>query len=385
MSRMNLVSKLHHPLVIEKITQTNWTHTNTLPLVVEFDPTSACDLACPGCISGELLNKERFSRDRVLSLTKEMIDAGVRAVILIGGGEPLTHPAIAGVLQLLGEAGVQIGITTNGTLIDRHIDLIAKYASWTRVSVDSATPETFQHLRPSRTGQSRFDEVIRNMKLLAGRKSGILGYSFLIRTAADGNNEHVAGGEFGFGRIQQTNVHEIFEAAKLARDIGCDYFEPKPSYDDNHYLIIHDSDAMAIARDQIAMAKELETDTFHIIESVNLRHSIEGRQMEPQPKSYTSCPSTQLRTLVTPSGVYVCPYFRGNDTKKIGDVTTSSFLDMWTSTHRSEVMGRLNPCTDCGMHCIRHETNLELFSIRQLLAAGAPVTTVNSDDPDLFI
>lgn len=385
MSRMNLVSKLRHPLVIDKIAQTDWTGAGTAPFVVEFDPTSACDLACPGCISGELLNKERFSRDRVVSLTKEMIDAGVKAVILIGGGEPLTHPAIDKVLELLGEAGVQIGITTNGTLIDRHIDLIARYASWTRVSVDAATSETFQHLRPSRTGQSRFDEVIRNMELLAKRKTGILGYSFLIRTEADGNNANVAGGDFGFGRIQQTNVHEIYQAAKLARDIGCDYFEPKPSYDDNHYLIMHDNDSMALARSQISRARELETESFRIIESVNLGHSLEGRQMAPQPKSYTSCPSAQLRTLVTPSGAYVCPYFRGNETQKIGDVTNSSFLDMWTGTQRSEVMGRLNPACDCGMHCIRHETNLELFSIRQLMSAGSPVAAVPSDDPDLFI
>jgi hypothetical protein len=92
-----------------------------------------------------------------------------------------------------------------------------------------------------------------------------------------------------------------------------------------------------------------------------------------------------MRTLVTPSGVYVCPYFRGNETKKIGDVTRSSFLDMWTGTERSEVMGRLDPSCDCGMHCIRHETNLELFSIRRLLDAGSRVEPIQSDDPDLFI
>lgn len=70
---------------------------------------------------------------------------------------------------------------------------------------------------------------------------------------------------------------------------------------------------------------------------------------------------------------------------KIGDVTRSSFLEMWTGTERSEVMGRLNLSCDCGMHCIRHETNLELFSIRQLLAAGSQLEPTESDDPDLFI
>ena len=382
---MNLIDKLRHSSVLERIGQTDWTTGQSSPFVVEFDPTSACDLACPGCISGELLNKERFSRERVVSLTREMIDAGVKAVILIGGGEPLGHPAIGTVLSMLGEAGVQIGITTNGTMIDRYLDEIARYANWTRVSVDAANATTFQHLRPSRTGQSRFGEVIRNMELLSRVKKGILGYSFLIRTAADGDGQNVAGGNTGLGRIQLTNVHEIFEAAKLAREIGCDYFEPKPSYDDDHYLVIHSQSDLEVAREQIALARELETDSFRIVESINLQYSLSGHQMAPQPKAYTTCPSAQMRTLVTPSGVYVCPYFRGNETKKIGDVTRSSFLDMWTGTERSEVMGRLDPSCDCGMHCIRHETNLELFSIRRLLDAGSRVEPIQSDDPDLFI
>lgn len=385
MSRMNLLEKLWQRPVVERIAETDWMTGQSSPLVVEFDPTSACDLACPGCISGELLNKERFSRERVLSLTAEMIEAGVKAVILIGGGEPLSHPAIRTVLQMLGEAGVQIGITTNGTMIDRYLDEIAHHAAWTRVSVDAANATTFQHLRPSRTGQSRFDEVIRNMELLARVKRGILGYSFLIRTAADGTGQNVAGGNSGLGRIHLTNVHEIFEAARLAREIGCDYFEPKPSYDDDHYLVIHSASDLEVAREQIARARELETDSFRILESINLQYSLAGHQMTPQPKAYTTCNSAQLRTLVTPSGVFVCPYFRGNQTMKIGDVTRSSFLEMWTGTERSEVMGRLNPSCDCGMHCIRHETNLELFSIRQLLAAGSQLEPTESDDPDLFI
>ena len=59
MSRMNLLEKLWQRPVVERIAETDWMTGQSSPLVVEFDPTSACDLACPGCISGELLNKER--------------------------------------------------------------------------------------------------------------------------------------------------------------------------------------------------------------------------------------------------------------------------------------------------------------------------------------
>ena len=73
-------------------------------------------------------------------------------MILIGGGEPLAHPRIADLIQLLGENEIAIGLTTNGTFIDRHVEQISRYCSWTRVSIDAATKETFDTLRPSKRG-----------------------------------------------------------------------------------------------------------------------------------------------------------------------------------------------------------------------------------------
>lgn len=386
MARMDLVAKLRQAPVLERIAAMDWMGGTTGPFVVEFDPTSACDLACPGCISGELLNKEKFSKERVVTLTEEMIEAGVRAVILIGGGEPLTHPAIGTVIRKLGEAGVQIGITTNGTLIDRYLEPIANYANWTRVSVDAGTDETFRYLRPARNGASKFATVIRNMELLALHKRGLLGYSFLIRTEADSQGPHAAGANYGIGSITQSNIHEIYEAARLAKEIGCDYFEPKPSYDDDHYLVVHGVNEMNRAAEQIARARELEDDNFKILESINLTHSLEGTQMASQPKAYRTCPAAEMRTLVTPSGVYVCPYFRGNETKKIGDVVGTTLSEMWNGERRKQVMRDLNPSTACGMHCIRHDTNLELFKIRRELQSGArPEPTAPHAHPDLFI
>ena len=35
------------------------------PWVIELDPTTACNLACHGCISANLLNQGGFKRDRI--------------------------------------------------------------------------------------------------------------------------------------------------------------------------------------------------------------------------------------------------------------------------------------------------------------------------------
>ena len=38
------------------------------PWVIELDPTTACNLACHGCISASLLNQGGFKRDRIKEL-----------------------------------------------------------------------------------------------------------------------------------------------------------------------------------------------------------------------------------------------------------------------------------------------------------------------------
>lgn len=232
-SSLDLKLKLRQVSVLERISQIDWAKGSRAPLVVELDPTTACNLACPDCISRDLLNKDRFSNERLRELGRELVTAGVKAVILIGGGEPLAHPDIGWLIEHLGSHGVQLGLTTNGLLIDRHLDAIAKYFRWTRISMDAGTPETFQRIRPDRSGKSQFAKALANCEALARVKKGTLGYSFMLYTEGKFDPSRAKDApEIGF-----TNVREIFTAAKLAKSFGCDYFEVKPMYD------IHDSGA----------------------------------------------------------------------------------------------------------------------------------------------
>ena len=349
---MNILDKLHQPFVVNKIKDTNWEKGTSGPLIVELDTTEACDLACPGCVSEELMEAgRRFSSERLLEIGKELKDIGVKGVVLIGGGEPLAHPAIGKLMNYFGENDISIGITTNGSFIKKYIDIIANYASWTRVSMDAATDEMFSKLRPTKGGGSKFDAIINNMRELAKIKKGKLGFSFLIRTEAEG----VA-----------CNIHEIYDAAVLAKDIGCDYFEVKPSYQYRnnavHSLVKHDITRMEEAKKEIERLEELVDDKFSIIKAITLDASLEGAQIN-QPKDYKMCPATELRTLVTPSGVYVCPYWRGKEQFKIGNAVITSFDDLWKSDVRTNIKNWLDASVHCPFHCLRHESNLEIYKI----------------------
>lgn len=352
--KMNIVGKLHQDFVVKKIKETNWKKGSASPLVVEFDTTEVCNLACPGCISEDLVsNKTSFSNERLLEIANELYVAGVKAVILIGGGEPLAHPAVGKFISFLGKHDIHIGITTNGVFIDKYIDIIAEYSNWTRISIDAATKDTFDMLRPSKNGKSEFDHIIDNMISLAKLKKGKLGFSFLIRTDADG---------FGI----KSNIHEIYNAAILAKGIGCDYFEVKPSYSyangQNHALIKHNEIEMKRARCEIERLDNLETEKFRIIKAINLEDSLNCVQ-SLQEKNYTTCPVAELRTLVSPSGVYVCPYWRGKEKYRIGDMNNVAFDELWNSDKRKEIMAQVNPKEVCKFHCLRDDSNKELIRL----------------------
>ncbi|MDC2993120.1 radical SAM protein [bacterium] len=372
-SAIDVQSKLFQETVLAHLEKTDFTESkSSAPMIVELDPTAACDLACPGCISEDIIAiGGRFSNERLLSLGQEMIDAGVRGVILIGGGEPLAHPKIGDLITLLGEAQVAIGITTNGTFIDRYLSQIREYSSWTRISFDAATKSTFDTLRPSKNRMSKYWKIITNMRMLGADRRGLLGFSFLIQTPADGSEVI-------------SNVHEIYAAALLAKDIGCDYFEVKPSYqwrdDVPHALMKHGSDLMTQAKEQVEWARELQDDSFSVYEAINLQASLAGVD-EPQVKNYTRCPAAELRTLITPKGGFICPYWRGKSGMWLGDLNTNSFSDIWAGPQRKAVMDSVNPAETCNFHCLRHGSNQSILDLKVKLSAKEKIEAVSDYDP----
>jgi MoaA/NifB/PqqE/SkfB family radical SAM enzyme len=333
------------------------------PLVIDLDPTTLCDLACPECISSNVLHSGALGRDRIVEFAGELVDTQVRAVILIGGGEPLLHRSIGSVIDILHGAGIQIGLVSNGTQIGRYLDRLAEKLSWIRVSMDAGTQETYDKFRPSRRKTSVFPLIVENMRQLAARKRGRLGYSFLLmqRFAADGT-------------LQDSNYHEVYEAGRLAKSIGCDYFEIKAMLDSHHFTVNQRNEDIALVERQLADLRLLEDDSFHLLSSSNWE-AVRCGADPVQPKEYTTCGVAELRTTVTPNGVFICPYHRGNAKGRLGDIKDTPFDELWAKADT----GVIDPSVDCRFHCARHPTNVAIE------AMPGNRTTETVEDFDFFI
>jgi len=334
------------------------------PVVVDLDPTTFCDLACPECISSGVINKGQFDKDRVVSLAKELALSGVKAVVLIGGGEPLMHKSIGTVIEILYRSGLQIGLVSNGTLIHRYIEPLAEMISWVRISMDAGSQEVYDSYRPSGRKQSVYPTVIENMRLLGKRKKGTLGYSYLLMFRLDED-----------GQLIESNYHDVLNGARVAKDVGCDYFEVKAMYDDDHQVMVPPAELYFAFEAMLPELRELETDDFHVLHS-STYDALSSTVRRKQIKEYTHCPVMEMRTTITPSGVFACPSHRGNPDGYLGDVSQQTFQHFWENLDTHKV----NPQEHCKFFCPRHESNNAIIKMKNIEEMPE-----NIDDFNFFI
>ena len=353
---LNLEKKIFQKDIVNRLKENSCNASK--PWVVELDPTTACNLACHGCISANLLNQGGFKRERIRELAKEFYEMGIKAVVLIGGGEPMAHPEFGTIIDYFYEQDIHVGVTSNGTLIDKYLESLAYRTKWVRISVDAGSEKVFQEYRPHVSGKSQFNKVIDGMRKISKIKKTKLGYSFLVLEKHGADRKGTEKGD----NYVETNATDIFKAAKLAKEIGCDYFEVKPSFDPFHFLNDTSKLMTNIIKSELDLCQELKDENFNIISPYTLEKTMEGETK--QDKEYSRCLTTELRTVLSPSGAYVCPYHRGNTNLKIGDPTVESFKDIWYGKTRKEIMEKLDPRKHCQFHCIRHKTNLELENIK---------------------
>lgn len=85
---------------------------------IYIEITNRCNLACPFCAPS---NRAKASMDAAaFAEVLRRIQGATRFISLHVLGEPLLHPEFGQLLAISGEQGMQVNLTTNGTLLGRH-------------------------------------------------------------------------------------------------------------------------------------------------------------------------------------------------------------------------------------------------------------------------
>jgi len=286
---------------------------NFAPISINVDLTTGCTFSCPHCIDKEIINTGRvLNLDYIKTLISDWSKNGLKSVILIGGGEPTIYPHFEEVVKFIKKLGLQLGIVSNGTRIDRIKKIVNILGSkdWVRFSIDAGTDESFQKAHNPLV-KIKLDDVLSGAKSLRSKNKELqIGYSFLI---------------IGTGKVMNgikliNNISEISVAAKLAKENGFSYLSVKPYIDPEgtRSTEIDRNDLNKISK-EIKEAKKYENEKFKVIESVNLRVFYDDSLKKSMKNQSKICHVQFFRLVVTPDGIFQCSLWRGFDNAKIID------------------------------------------------------------------
>jgi cyclic pyranopterin phosphate synthase len=125
-----------------------------------------CNLRCTYCMPAEGIaltpKKELMTADEVVAIAKTFVDHGVDKIRLTGG-EPLLRKDFPEIIEKLSAFEAEISITTNGILIDRHIEVLKQFkVKKINLSLDTLVATKFNTI----TLRNQFQKVIDNLHLL---------------------------------------------------------------------------------------------------------------------------------------------------------------------------------------------------------------------------
>ncbi len=128
--------------------------------------TDNCNFRCSYCMPEEchsfMKQDQLMNAQEIEALATIFVKRGVRKIRLTGG-EPLVRKDFDKILQRLSALNVELLITTNGSLVHKHIDSLKKAGVTTvNVSLDSLKPTAFEQL----TKRNVFEQVWLNILML---------------------------------------------------------------------------------------------------------------------------------------------------------------------------------------------------------------------------
>ncbi len=142
-------------------------HGVSIPWVILFDPTTACNLKCVGCWASEYGKQLNLSYEDMDSIVTQGKELGIHMYVMTGG-EPLVRKAdIVKLAKKHSNCGFML--YTNGTLVDQQFcDDMRKCGN----IVLSMSIEGFEETTDSRRGKGTFAKVMAAMDLM--RKNGLV-------------------------------------------------------------------------------------------------------------------------------------------------------------------------------------------------------------------
>lgn len=306
------------------------------PETVHLDITNVCNLDCvtcwnyaPGLVRPKSIDWKRQRMDEAVfaRVLGEIAASGAERIILSGGGEPFTHPAIYDFIAAVKARGLRLTLISNGTLIDFE-RLAALAPDQMLLNLAAGSAATYVAYHPNQR-PATFD------KLLAGveRLRGITAVN-LVQV------------------INALNAHELPAMIELAARLGarCSFkVGDVPRGTERFALDAAMRSALLDSGVPLARQRARQLDVKHNLDAFIAQLAAQGAQA---PRNPLVCFAGYLYSRVFVDGrvFFCCEHI------EVGHVDDAPFDELWLAPRYQAMRDRLHDgrrfagCARCGKH-----------------------------------
>jgi radical SAM protein with 4Fe4S-binding SPASM domain len=324
------------------------------PIHMRIGIMGACNMRCNFC-NFHSPNEENFydlfsfkdaiPTDKSVKLMREFAESGGRAVTFCGSGECTIHRGYTEICAAGHEAGLRIGLITNGSRLHRQeiADCVINTHTWVRIGLNAGTEATFNEITRDRERTfSTFFGAVSRLREQAVDPEFRIGFNFVIT---------------------RQNYKEIVQAAHAVRDSGAHYvrFEPEFYSSMGHETI---EEVMAEVSASLSEVAALSSEEFEI--SVPKLDRGPMDQVEEVEGDFEHCHYSRFVTAVGADGnLYPCPQVHLNSRYLIGNVLEDGYLPVLEGGPRAEWEASNPRRTDLCKSCFYRPQNELLEWLRR--------------------
>jgi radical SAM protein with 4Fe4S-binding SPASM domain len=319
-----------------------WKTGDTVPVHMTVGLTNYCQHKCPWCYinydqaganskrsgSGDPSKKAINADDKLINAVLDAQKMGLKAVTLVGDGEPTLHKKFAEYSYKLKESGLDLGLFSNMSFNKEEVfQAFFDNFFFVRCSLDSANAEYHKETH----GSDDFDLIIDNIKRVVALKKDkktlfpIIGIQYVT---------------------SRGNYKDLPYAVQLYKEIGVDYLTIKPMYK-NILNPLHKENDLTFEEVQPMMkrAEAVADKKFKVYAKYSQFIETLGRQTNDG-IYYKKCYATPISPYLDENGnVEMCGNLKGRGFT-LGNIYESSFKEIWESQHRQDCLNKidLNKC-----------------------------------------
>lgn len=333
---------MFHPKRVEEWLRTG----DNYPIYIEISLVNKCNYRCGFCAFDytEYLGN-KLESNKLKKAISEMAECDVKSIVFAGTGEPLMHPDLAELVKHSVDCGIDVGLSTNGALLNaKIIEVLVDNLRWIRISFNAGSPETYGIVHGC--APEMFHKVKSNIAgIIACKKRKASNITIGVQSL-----------------ILSETKDEYLAMAEEMKKLEVDYFSLKPfsPHPDSLHSTMNDSKSL-LSDDIIAKIRALSDDNF---QAIIRNRSIES--LDNNKKDYNECLGLPFLCYLEADGlVYACNTFVGDKTCTYGNIYEQSFSEIWGSEQRQKVIKRLTGMKkkQCRQACRLDQINKYLWAL----------------------